>query len=94
MTIIVTESVSVFAPPVPVLPKSSVSICKDISPVKLLSGLKLIPLKAALISLTEPVKVMEELLLLPAVKVNPVVPLKVIVPVVLLSLTSVAVKVT
>ena len=82
-TLIVIVSSSVSAPPLPVLPWSSVWICTLAAPIKLVVGEKMSPFKAVLIADSAPVKTITgSAVPLPVVKVNPVTPLRVAVPLV------------
>ncbi len=81
VTVMFTVSVSLKAPPDPVLPKSLVTIWILAAPLKLAVGVKLMPLSAALMLLIVPViTIVEFAVPLPVVKLSPVVPLKVIAP--------------
>ena len=57
LTLMVTVSVSVRVPPVPVAPRSLLTICRLAAPVKLVVGLKLSPFRAVLTAEMVPVNV-------------------------------------
>ena len=83
-----TLSVSVKVPPLPVLPRSLVTICRFAAPLKLSVGAKLRPSKAALMLAIVPVKVIVESdVPSPALKVRPVVPFRVTAPLVAVKVT-------
>ena len=84
---IATESVSLFAPPVPVLPWSLLVI--SIEPALVPEGVKLMPLRTALIVPMSPVKVMVvSAVPSPVLKVTLEGSLRVIVPLVAVRVTS------
>ena len=81
LTVMFTVSVSLSAPPEPVLPRSFVLICRLAAPVKFAVGTKLSPFNAVLIAETVPVNVVvASFTPSPALKVNPLVVVSVIVP--------------
>ena len=88
VTAIATLSVSLRGPPLPVLPRSLVTICSDADPVYAAVGAKLIPLSAALMLAIEPVKVIVAFAVpLPTLKPRPEVPASVTVPLVAVRVT-------
>src|ERR1044072_6158379 len=90
-----TVSVSVFAPPDPLLPRSFVVMVKVAAPLKPSVGVKLMPFKAALMLLIVPWNVIvasavPSPLHPPQPKFRPLVPLSVNVPLVAVSVTWIA----
>ena len=87
-TVIVTVSVSLRVPPLPVLPRSLVTILRLAAPVKLVVGLKLRPARAALMLPMVPVNIIvASAVPSPALKVRPAMPDSVVTPLVLTSWT-------
>jgi hypothetical protein len=88
VTVMLTESLSFFAPPAPVLPWSSVVSVKSAAPLKLAVGVKLRPFNAALTSASVPVKTMlASAVPSPVAKASPPLPASVSVPLVTLKET-------
>src|SRR5205823_14705186 len=80
-------SVSLCAPPLPVFPKSFAAIVRLAAPVNPNGGRKFRKSRRELMVAIVPVKVMAEVLLAPLTKVRPAVLVRVIVPLVALSVT-------
>ena len=87
VTVMPTLSLSLRAPPVPLLPRSLVVIASDAAPLKSAVGANTSPFSAVLIALAVPVKVIVALPLAPPVIVRPTVPASVSVPLVTVSVT-------
>ena len=83
VTLILMESVSDSAPPLPVLPRSLVLICNDAAPLKSCVGVNVRPFKALLMDVIVPLKIIDASdVPSPAEKERPAMLLKLIVPLV------------